>query len=287
MPHAHGYRVHCCFLGTYDGDIRDLLHLGIADLCLHLLSAEIHLGPDATFKQLGGDCPGILLLHIRDGDHLDLHGSKPERKCSSILLDERTEEPFHGTQHDAVQHDRSVFLAVFGDVGDVETLWQIEVDLKCRPLPLAANGVHKLHIDLWPIEDTFPWVDLVVEMHVLKSHPQSLGRHLPAFSRSDRVFRAGAEVDVVLREPERLDHVTSEVEHSLDLSIKLVRADEEVSIVLSEPTHAQKSMEDSRLLVAIHGAQLGPPERKITIAANLRLVNKLSLIHISEPTRLG
>src|SRR5664280_547367 len=111
-------------------------------------------------------------------------------------------------------------------------------------------------------------------MHVLKSHPQSLGRHLPAFCRSDRVFRAGAEVDVVLCEPERLDHVTSEVEHSLDLSIKLVRADEEVSIVLSEPTHAQKSMEDSRLLVAIHGAQLGPPERKITIAANLRLVNE-------------
>src|SRR5450756_2011845 len=231
MPHAHGYRVHCCFLGTYDGDIRDLLHLGIADLCLHLLSAEIHLGPDATFKQLGGDCPGILLLYIRDGDHLDLHRSKPERKCSSILLDESTEEPFHGTQYYAVQHDWAVFFAVFADVGDVEAFRKIEVHLNRRPLPLATDGVHKLHIDFGAIEDTFAWVDLVVEMHFLKSHLQSLGRYLPAFVRSDGVFWTGAEVDVVLREPERLDHVEGEVEHSLDLRIELVRTDEEVSIV--------------------------------------------------------
>src|SRR5450756_3022296 len=33
-------------------------------------------------------------------------------------------------------------------------------------------------------------------------------------------------------------------------------------------------MEDSRLLVAIHGTQFSPPERKITIAANLRLVDE-------------
>src|SRR5450830_329079 len=33
-------------------------------------------------------------------------------------------------------------------------------------------------------------------------------------------------------------------------------------------------MEDSRLLVAIHGTQFSPPKRKITIAANLRLVDE-------------
>src|SRR5450756_273068 len=33
-------------------------------------------------------------------------------------------------------------------------------------------------------------------------------------------------------------------------------------------------MEDSRLLVAIHGTQFSPPKWKITIAANLRLVDE-------------
>src|SRR5450759_2691657 len=33
-------------------------------------------------------------------------------------------------------------------------------------------------------------------------------------------------------------------------------------------------MEDSRLLVAIYGTQFGPSKRKITIAANLRLVDE-------------
>ena len=39
-------------------------------------------------------------------------------------------------------------------------LWQVEVQLHCRALPFAADGVLDLDIDLGPIEGTTPLIKL-------------------------------------------------------------------------------------------------------------------------------
>ena len=55
----------------------------------------------------------------------------------------------------AMHHQRLMRLAVFGDVLQAEAARQREIELHGGKLPLAADGVHQLHVDLRSVERGF------------------------------------------------------------------------------------------------------------------------------------
>jgi len=60
------------------------------------------------------------------------------------MLDEDTKEALQAAKKCAVNHIGAVWLAVFTDVFHAKALRQVEIELNCRELPLAPQGVLNL-----------------------------------------------------------------------------------------------------------------------------------------------
>ena len=123
--------------------------------------AVIDLDAEAGGAQVVGHLASVVDVAVGDGDDLGLHRRQPEREGAGVVLDEHAEEALHRAEQGAVHHVRAVLAAVLADVGDVEALRQVEVELDRGALPLAAEGVEHLDVDLRAVEDRAALVDVV------------------------------------------------------------------------------------------------------------------------------
>ncbi len=98
-------------------------------------------------------------------------------------------------------------------------------------------------------------------------------RLVPRRVVADPVGRLGGEVRLDVGEPERLPDLQGEAKDFEDLVVDLLRGADDVRVVLREAAHAQETVQDAGLLVAVHGAQLGPAQRKVAVGALLVLVD--------------
>ena len=80
-------------------------------------------------------------------------GASQSGKAAVVVLDEDAEEPLERAEQGPVDHVGPVRLAVLADVGHVEALGHVEVELDGRALPEAADGVLDLDVDLGAVED--------------------------------------------------------------------------------------------------------------------------------------
>ena len=90
-----------------------------------------------------------------DGTNGDLHGGKPQRKSSGVVLDENAEETFDRAEQRAMDHQRLMPRAVFADVLQAEARGQIEIELDGGQLPGAADGVDQFDVDLGAVKRGF------------------------------------------------------------------------------------------------------------------------------------
>ena len=74
--------------------------------------------------------------------------------------------------------------------------------------------------------------------------------------------------------PKARQHRGHEVEDADDLRLELVRAAEEVRVVLGEAAHAHEAVQHARALEAVDGAQLREAEGQLAVAVQLRLVDR-------------
>ena len=68
------------------------------------------------------------------------------------MLNQYTEKPLHRSQQRPMNHVRAMGLPILCDVGDIEPLWQIKIELDRRTLPRAPDSVFNLHIDFGTIK---------------------------------------------------------------------------------------------------------------------------------------
>ena len=92
--------------------------------------------------------------------------------------------------------------------------------------------------------------------------------YLVLFSGSRR-RNLGGEVGEI----EGLEHVEHDVNHLHELLLHLVGAAEDVGIVLREAAHAGEAVQLARLLVAVHGAELGEAHGQVAVAAGLGFID--------------
>mmetsp|Transcript_16868 Transcript_16868/g.41828 ORF Transcript_16868/g.41828 Transcript_16868/m.41828 type:complete len:320 (+) Transcript_16868:702-1661(+) len=170
-----------------------------------------------------------------------------------------------------MQHDGLLLLAAARHVLEVEALGQVEVALDGRALPLAPDGVGDLDVDLRPVEGAAALVHLVVPPLALERLDQPGRCLLPDLIRADRLVGPGGQVDLVLGEAELAQDLLSQVEHARDLVRELLGQAEDVRVVLREAAHAEEAVQRARALVAVDGAQLGPPDRQVAVRGLLVL----------------
>ena len=96
---------------------------------------------------------GVGLVALGDRQDDDLDGGQPQGEAPVVVLDEDAEEALEGAEQGPVDHVGPVLLAVLADVGHVEALGHVEIELDGRALPEPADGVLDLDVDLGTVED--------------------------------------------------------------------------------------------------------------------------------------
>jgi len=190
------------------------------------------------------------------------------------VLDEDAEEALDAAQQGAVNHVRAVGPAVFADELHGELFGQVEVELDGTGLPVPAEGVLDVDVDLGPVEGAAAGIDPVRNAEILQGLFQRGGGLLPPLRLPYCVLRAGGEKRGNVTEPEDPPDVQGELQGGADFLPDLVGRADDVGIVLGEAAHAEQAMQDAGLFVAVHGAQFGPPERQLPVGAQGALVNQ-------------
>src|SRR5437899_3399439 len=108
---------------------RNLLHGMFADFCVHLFVAGIDFDAHPCRPQLRRDFLRVLRMALGNRDHRHLHWREPYRERSGVVLDKDAEKALDRSVEGAVDHHRLLPGTVFGDVFEIEALWQVEVEL--------------------------------------------------------------------------------------------------------------------------------------------------------------
>ena len=157
MTHSHGSVAD--FLVPEHQHVGDLLQLRFPDLIANLLDPVVQFDPEPGADQPLLDRFGIVNVTVGDREQRHLNRSEPQRPGTSIVLQEKRQEPLKTAKNCTVNDDRPVFRVVGADVLQVEPLRQLVVELNRSALPLAADGVGNVEVDLGTVECAVTLVD--------------------------------------------------------------------------------------------------------------------------------
>mmetsp|Transcript_13757 Transcript_13757/g.22512 ORF Transcript_13757/g.22512 Transcript_13757/m.22512 type:complete len:212 (+) Transcript_13757:707-1342(+) len=187
-----------------------------------------------------------------------------------------------------MDHDGALLGVLSIDVRQLEARGEVEVQLNRGALPLAADGVENLDIDLGPVEGTPPFIHLVRPALGPQRLLQRALRLVPELGPPHRLLGLRRQVHLELGEAEGGENLLRQVQHPLDLIGDLPRQAEDVRIVLREPPHAEQAVHGARPLVPIHRAHLRITNGQIAVAVIPVLVHRhmegavhgLKLVHL-------
>ena len=145
---VEGYGALCSLLVAQDQDIRSLVVLVVLDLLLHILVGVVSLKADAVRGELACDLLRIFIVLHTDGNNAHLIRGEPEGECALEVLDQDADEALEGAEKGPVDDDGDTLGTVAGGVGQFEVAGQLEVELDGAALPLAAQGILDLQVDL-------------------------------------------------------------------------------------------------------------------------------------------
>src|SRR6204780_4927854 len=275
---AHGDGTGLGFLAADDQHVGNLFELGVAGFGLQLFVAIVQMRAEARVFQFLSNLLRVLDKFSAYRQHGGLHGCQPRGKCSGVVLDQHAEESLDRAEQRAMHHQRLVARTVLAHVFELESRRQIEIELHGGELPGAPDGIHKFHVDLRAVKGGFAGNVFVGDVHALQRVGERSFGALPVFGAAGIVLRprriAAGKLHFVTLEAENAQHFPGEFDAILNLFFDLIRHAKDVRVVLSESAHGKQTVQYTRTLVAIHGAQLGQPHGKLAVAAQLRLVNQ-------------
>ena len=170
-------------------------------------------------------------------------------------------------------------LLLFGGslalVLQVESDWQLEVELNCAALMASSKGIIDLDINLGSIESTlslieFPWLSIGIQC-ILKSFlrdvPKRVITQTLVWPRSCRKFQ-------LVSESEKAVDVIEEIKTVSDLVLDLLLGTVDVSIVLLEASHSGKSGEGTGELVSVEHSEVSKAHRQVSERPELIVVHE-------------
>ena len=182
-------------------------------------------------------------------DHLDRR--QPQGPGAGEVLDQQGQEALEAAENGPVDHDRAVLGVVGPDVVQVEALRQLVVELNRGALPLAADGVGDVEVDLRAVERPVALVDGVALARRLQRPPQLGLGVVPRVDRRPGTPRAGSTASSGVLQPEVAVDPLDQAQQPLDLFANLRLHHEAVRVVLRELPDAGQAREHARRLVAV------------------------------------
>ena len=160
------------------------------------------------------------------------------------MLDQYADEPLYGTEDNSVDHDRSVLFSVRSDVGQVESLRHLHIQLYSAALPSPSDGILEVEVQLRSVESSVTFVYNKRHAHFLDGVSESIFGHFPFFVGPHGVFRSCGKFHMIFK-AEHLIYIVAEFCYILDLIVYLLRQHEDMSIVLSECPYSHQSVESA------------------------------------------
>ena len=180
-------------------------------------------------------------------------------------------EPLNGAERCTVYHDRTLLGSVRVSVLELETLRQVVIDLDCTQLPLASDRILDHEVKFRPVERGLAKLNDSLQPLLGRGVDDGLLRLRPVLVASDilllvlRVTKRN--LCHILSQVESLEHIENQIDDLLELLLELIRAAEEVGVVLGESADSRKSVKLTALLIAVDGAELRKTKREIAIGA--------------------
>ena len=87
------------------------------------------------------------------------------------------------------------------------------------------------------------------------------------------LLRAGGQSDAVIGETEGFHQLEGQFQHAANFVLNLLRAAEDMGVVLGEAAHPHQAMQHAAALVAVNRAQLGETQGQFAVAAQGRAVD--------------
>mmetsp|Transcript_5067 Transcript_5067/g.9371 ORF Transcript_5067/g.9371 Transcript_5067/m.9371 type:complete len:558 (-) Transcript_5067:471-2144(-) len=248
-------------------DIVVLGQLRLPDLLLHFAVGHIGIREHAIGPEHAPDFLGVLGTCFADGDDHDLAGIEPEGPLGCVVFGQNGQHPLHTSEDGAVNDDGAFLSTRLGDVGEVESDGQLEIELHGGALELAAQGVVDSDVDFGPVEGAIPGIERPGPSGALEGVFQGRFGPVPELEFAQIAFGAGGQGHGVF-ETEDVVHLAEQLEEAGDLLHDLVGAAEDVGVVLLEATDASESLESAAELVAVEDAKVGETKGEFAVGAD-------------------
>jgi len=253
-------------------DVVVLSNLSLTDLLLKSTVSLVNVDEDVLSVDLVTDLLSVLELLIADGDYDALTRAEPERPLATKVLEEDSEETLDGTEDSTMDHDRTLVLHLSitlsrSHVLQIEADRQLEVELDGGALVVTLKGITDVNIDLRTIEGTISRVNLPWEASAIEHSLEAGLSTVPEGRITHEVLRTGGELHA---EVEAKDGVSEldQIKNTSDLLFDLIRAAEDVGIILDETTDTSETMESTAELIAVKNTEFSKTEGQFTIAAS-------------------
>src|SRR5439155_22554142 len=113
----------------------------------------VEMDAEVFGPQLLRDIARVIQRRFAYRDDRDLLPVEQQREVPAVMLDQTADETLETSKENAVDHYGTLTLALVVHERNVEALGQVEVHLHRRALPLAADRIVDLYVDLWRVED--------------------------------------------------------------------------------------------------------------------------------------
>ena len=190
------------------------------------------------------------------------------------MLDEHADEPLYRTVERAVDHHRALMHVVLVRVLEAEAFRKIEVHLDRGDLPVAADRVPHVDVDLRSVERAVAFVHGEIDVGAPQRFGDRLLREVPQLVGADRFLRSRREPHAIGAHAHGRVQGAEELDHAEQLVHDLLGAAEDVRVVLREAARPQEAVQRARSLVAIHRSELRQTDRKITVRAGARAIDQ-------------
>ena len=172
-----------------------------------------------------------------------------------------------------MDHDRTVFLAIFADVSHVETFRHEHIELDGTALPGTADGVFQVEVQFRAVEGAVAFVDDVRDVAFFDDIMQGLGSQFPDFVGAHGVFRTSGQFDVVFQ-AELFVCLVEEVHDAGDFFFHLARQHEDMGVVLSEAADAEQAVEGTVEFMAMDQAEFSHAHREVAVTVDIALIDQ-------------
>src|SRR5690606_10852255 len=170
------------------------------------------------------------------------------------------------TKNGTMQHNRRLARTIFGDILRAQTARQHEIKLQGTTLPEPTQTVAQRKLDLRTVESAFTGLQIPLETCLVQRLFQSPLRLIPVGIITHPIFRTSGQLQLDVIEAKIAIDLQGQSNKVGRLGLDLLIGTENVRIILSEPAHPHQTMQRTRRLVTMTGAELSQTQRQLTVA---------------------